>query len=215
MIFFIIVIQPVFECRNNKPLLGSTKSITGYYFRMIDKQSDIQVFPNEIWLKIFTFLDLKTQKLVTSVSKSFLSLVVSIWKTKVIKLKPRFSQINADYKSVKLKVVMNAFLDDKVVPIDQFTPTDLYEVLSKYQTLSTPENLAGCDHGYAFFHDYDRAGCKFLELRQKWPRPGAKSLEKFINGNKAVMQMKLLNFYIYIDFFNSLKLSTRVTLHLA
>lgn len=157
---------------------------------MIDKQSELQVFPNEIWLNIFTFLDLKTQKLVTNVSKTFLSLVVSIWKTKLIRLTPLSSQINGDYKSVKLKVVMNAFLDDKPGSVDQFLPSDLFEILCKYKALCASENTAERSHGYAFFHEYDRAGCKFLDLYQKWPRPGAKSLEKFIKGNKAMMQRK-------------------------
>ena len=154
---------------------------------MIGTQSELQVFPYEIWLNIFSFLDLDTQKLVTNVSRSFLSLVVSIWRTKLIKVIPLFSQMNGDYKSVKLKVVMNALLDDKTVPVDKFLPADLFDILSKYKALLASEHSAEVHHGYAFFHDYDIVGCKFLDLYQKWPRPGAKSLEKFINGNKVKM----------------------------
>jgi len=153
--------------------------------------NESEIFPNEIWLKIFTFLDLKHQKLVTSVSRNFLFLVESIWKTKLIKLKPLFSQISGDHTSVKLKVVMNAILNEKAVPLDQYSSSDLYQVLTKYKTLSTPGKPPGCDHGYVFFHDYDRAGCKFLDLHQKWPRPGEKSLEKFIRGNKDLVYLNI------------------------
>jgi len=158
---------------------------------MIGTQSELQGFPNEIWLNIFSFLDLDTQKVVTNVSRSFLSLVVSIWRTKLIKLTPLFSQLNGDYKSVKLKVVMNALLDDKTVPVYKFLPADLFDILSKYKALLASEHSAEVHHGYAFFHDYDIVGCKFLDLYQKWPRPGAKSLEKFINGNKDLVYLDI------------------------
>jgi len=152
---------------------------------MVDNKSELEIFPSEIWLKIFKFLDLKTQKIVSTVNKNFLSLVLSIWRTKLIKLTPLFRQITGDYKSVKLKLVMNAHLDDKAVPVDQILPTDLYDILTKYNGLTDSVNLAQAEHAYAFYHDYGSVCCKYLDLTQKWPRPGAKSLERFISGNKA------------------------------
>jgi len=154
---------------------------------MVVKKNELQIFPNEIWLKIFKFLDLKSQNMVTNVNRNFLFLVVSIWKTKVIKLKPLFDQLNEDYKSVRLKVVMNAHLNDKAVPVDQFLPPDLFDILSKYKALVTDGQYSMTEHGYAFFHDYSAVGCKFLDLYQKWPRPGAKSLDKFTSGNKDLV----------------------------
>ena len=38
---------------------------------------------------------------------------------------------------------------------------------------------------YLFFHDYNVFNCKYLDLHQKWPRPGQKSLEKFIKQNQV------------------------------
>jgi len=154
---------------------------------MVVNKSEIQDFPNEIWLKILQCLDLKTQKVVTYVNRNFLSLVVSIWRTKLIKLKPFFNQVNEDYKSVKLKVVMNAHLNDKAVPVDQFLSDDLFDILCKYNALVSSENLTVTEPGYSFFHDYGAVGFKYLDLHQKWPRPGAKSLEKFLSGNKDLV----------------------------
>jgi len=156
-----------------------------------DKEADFHIFPNEIWFKIFSFLDLKTQKIITRVNKDFLALVGLIWKTKLMRLKPLLGEITADYRSVKLKVVMNAFLTEKIVPVEQFTSADLYETLSKYEALSSSKVQTVCDHEYAFFHDYDKAGCKFLDLYQKWPRPGSKSLDKFIRGNKDLVYLDI------------------------
>ena len=160
------------------------------FFRsMVDRKNELQIFPNEIWLKIFKFLDLRSQKMVTNVNRNFLFLVVSIWKTKLIRLKPLFDQVNEDYKSVQLKVVMNSHLNDKAVPVDQFLPADLFDVLCKYNALVTERGYSVTEHGYAFFHDYSAVGCKFLDLHQKWPRPGAKSLDKFSSGNKESEQL--------------------------
>ena len=40
---------------------------------------------------------------------------------------------------------------------------------------------------YLFFHDYNVFNCKYLDLHQKWPRPGRKSLEKFIEQNQVII----------------------------
>ena len=38
---------------------------------------------------------------------------------------------------------------------------------------------------YSFFHDYHLQNTKYLDLHQKWPRPGNKTLEKFLKGNQV------------------------------
>ena len=98
---------------------------------------------------------------------------------------------------MKLKVVMNAHLNDKAVPVDQFLSDDLFDILCKYNALVSSENLTVTEPGYSFFHDYGSVGYKYLDLHQKWPRPGAKSLEKFLSGNKGYKALLLLNLFSF------------------
>jgi len=49
-------------------------------------------------------------------------------------------------------------------------------------------HLAG---GYEFFHDYGRQKRKHLELHQKWPRPGSKSLTQFVAGNTDLVCLEV------------------------
>jgi len=160
-----------------------------HYFRFLTTMTmshevDTHFLPNEIWLRIFSFLDLNTQKLVGLVNKTFLSLIDVVWKTQVMKLLPSLSHFGEDLKGVKLRVVMDAYLKEKRKPVAQFQHADLFDILSKYKTLLSCPEIKRDANGYDFFHDYSLIGCKFLELYQKWPRPGAKSLEKFVAGNK-------------------------------
>jgi len=95
---------------------------------------------------------------------------------------------------VKLRVVMDAYLKEKRKPVAQFQHADLFDILSKYKTLLSCPEIKRDANGYDFFHDYSLIGCKFLELYQKWPRPGAKSLEKFVAGNKE--RCKICCFFV-------------------
>merc|ERR1719184_540172 len=44
---------------------------------------------------------------------------------------------------------------------------------------------------YEFFHDYGRQKRKHLELHQKWPRPGSKSLTQFVAGNTDLVCLEV------------------------
>ena len=44
-----------------------------------------QMIPRELWQKIFTFLDLDSQNIVSRVSVDFFQLIVSLWKSNFIR----------------------------------------------------------------------------------------------------------------------------------
>ena len=109
-----------------------------HYFRLpttmtMSHEVDTHFLPNEIWLRIFSFLDLNSQKLVGLVNKTFLSLIDAVWKNQIMRLLPSLSQFGEDLKGVKLRIVMDAYLKEKRKPVAQFQHADLYDILSKYK----------------------------------------------------------------------------------
>jgi len=108
---------------------------------------------------------------------------------------------------VKKNVVMASMISDNE-PLDKMESTCLYSLLTCYSELGTKflkslpsNNFLSYGHHhtvvvdktseYEFFHDYDKPLCKYLDLHQKWPRPGSKSLDKFLRGNKDLVYLEV------------------------
>jgi len=68
-------------------------------------------------------------------------------------------------------------------------PYVLHSLLARLKLLrsSSSSELSG----YEFFHDYGRQKRKHLELHQKWPRPGSKSLTQFVAGNTDLVCLEV------------------------
>ena len=171
------------------------------------------MIPHELWQKIFTFLDLKSQHNVSKVSGDFCELIVSIWTSNISRLKPQFDVISEDHDIVRLNLTMRSLMqDNKYNPLEEQTDAEykvLYKLLQQHKILKQIHHLEeiqelNCHENfkqvrllfitlihiitllqYLFFHDYNVFHCKYLDLHQKWPRPGQKSLEKFIKQNQV------------------------------
>ena len=176
------------------------------------------MIPHELWQKIFTFLDLKSQHNVSKVSGDFCELIVSIWTSNIARLKPQFDVISEDHDIVRLNLTMRSLLqDNKYNPLEEQTDAEykvLYKLLQQHKILKQIhhlEEIQDCHENfkkvrlpfntlihiitllqYLFFHDYNVFHCKYLDLHQKWPRPGQKSLEKFIKQNQVSIVLVFL-----------------------
>ena len=126
------------------------------------------------------------------------------------RLIPQFEVISEGHNDVRLNLTMKSLLEDrKYKTLGQHTEYSfLYKLLHKYKILKQIhhlEEIGDCHENfkkvgliffhkfyyyshllqYLFFHDYNVFNCKYLDLHQKWPRPGRKSLEKFIEQNQV------------------------------
>jgi len=68
-------------------------------------------------------------------------------------------------------------------------PYILHSLLARLKFLCS--SSGSHQSGYEFFHDYGRQKRKHLELHQKWPRPGSKSLTQFIAGNADLVYLEV------------------------
>ena len=92
-------------------------------------QKYFQMLPHELWHQIFTFLDLKTQGVVSKVSEEFYELIVALWRAKLLRLLPQFENINEDHNEVRLNVTMKALLRVNPFPLQEYSDTFLYKML--------------------------------------------------------------------------------------
>ena len=105
------------------------------------------MIPHELWQKIFTFLDLKSQHNVSKVSGDFCELIVSIWTSNIARLRPQFDVISEDHDIVRLNLTMRSLLQDKDIkynPLEE--PTDaeykfLYKLLQQHKILKQIHHL--------------------------------------------------------------------------
>ena len=97
------------------------------------------MIPHELWQKIFTFLDLKSQHNVSKVSGDFCDLIVSIWRSNIARLRPQLDVISEDHDIVRLNLTMRSLLQDsKCNPLAE--PTDaeykfLHKLLQQHKIL--------------------------------------------------------------------------------
>ena len=103
------------------------------------------MIPHELWQKIFTFLDLKSQHNVSKVSGDFCELIGSIWTSKIARLIPQFDVISDDHDNVRLNLTMRSFLQDrKYNPLAEHAYTKhtfLYNLLHQHKILKQINQL--------------------------------------------------------------------------
>ena len=117
---------------------------------------NFDTLPQEIWLQVFKYLDLKSQNVVRLVCKDFVNLVSSVWKARLLRLRPTFNHITEDFRVVKLNIVMKALVEDRFNDCDSYGSSHLFEILWKHKILSE-NSVLDQNQSYDFFHDY-RAG---------------------------------------------------------
>ena len=171
---------------------------------MLKRNEEFGGFPSEIWQIILNFLDLENQHFLSRISKEFYHITVSLWRIKLVKIVREISSIPFDYNEARTNLAMLSFLHDKMKPIDDFTLSELHDVLCKFDALTSShgnreimtnvsevseyfiiQEIISTYLQYSFFHDYNEKNCKYLDLIHKWPRPGQKSLERFLSGNQV------------------------------
>ena len=113
------------------------------------------MIPHELWQKIFTFLDLKTQQNVLKVSGDFCELIVSIWTSKIARLIPQFDVISDDHNNVRLNLTMRSFLQEsKYNPLAEHAGTEytfLYKLLHQHKILKQINHLEEIEDCYENF----------------------------------------------------------------
>ena len=155
--------------------------------------------PLELWGKVFTFLDLESQRNVSFVSHKFSSLISSTWRTKLIKISSDLGVVSCDYQDIKHNLVMRALID-QYSPLEKCSNARLFKMIKQHKILKSDlqdKRQSMINREYSFYHDYHIADRKYLDLYQKWPRPGKKSLEKFHQGN----MVENMIFYCFIIIF--------------
>jgi len=152
---------------------------------------ELATFPIEIWQTILSLLDLASQVQVCRVSKDFSSMVTSIWRVKVAMISRHLDLGPWDgAQEVRLKLVLSSMLKDHgSCSVDLLHRPDLYRLLDTHLRLSSGGEKV--KETYDFFHDYHKTGMKWLDLTQKWPRPGAKSLARFSHGNPDLVYLSV------------------------
>ena len=146
------------------------------------------MIPLEIWRKIFTFVDLDNQRNVSMVSRDFCILIESIWRSLLLKLQSEICNFTDDFSLLRHNLVMKALFEQ--YPVEKCPKVKLFSIVKLHLKLKEPdkkkqEHIKDHNHNqdYTFYHDYHIPNRKYLDLYQKWPRPGKKSLEKFYKGN--------------------------------
>ena len=101
------------------------------------------MIPHELWQKIFTFLDLKSQNNVSKVSGDFCELIVSIWRSSITRLIPQFDVISEGHDIVRLNLTMKSFLEDRKdnTPGEHSEYSFLYKILHQYKILKQIHHL--------------------------------------------------------------------------
>ena len=94
-----------------------------------------EMIPYEIWQKIFSFLDLKHQSIISQVNLQFHNLIISLWRSKLLKLKPSFEDLNEDHNQVRMNLTMKTVLDDESENLEKCSKQKLYKILLQYKIL--------------------------------------------------------------------------------
>jgi len=170
--------------------------------------------PAEIWSQILSYLDIGSQNKVAQANTTMQGLIASLWRCKLARLSQGIHMVSSDHRLARQQLVVGALLED-LGPLSCVPVTSLYSLLATHQSLATP--LGGCGkpsispsplllsvqhqgvgeqardqtQEYTFFHDYDKCHVKQLCLEQKWPRPGAKSLARFLSGNLDLVYLSV------------------------
>ena len=106
---------------------------------MLKKNEEFGGFPSEIWQIILNFLDLENQHFLSRISKEFYHITVSLWRIKLVKIVREISSIPFDYNEARTNFAMLSFLHDKMKPIDNFTLSELHDVLCKFDALTSSQ----------------------------------------------------------------------------
>ena len=99
------------------------------------------MIPHELWQKIFTFLDLKSQHNVSKVSGDFCELIVSIWTSNIARLRPQFDVISEDHDIVRLNLTMRSLLQDNKYNQPDAEYTFHYKCLQQHKILKQIHHL--------------------------------------------------------------------------
>merc|ERR1712192_4756 len=148
----------------------------------------VQVLPSVVWRHVASLLDLAGQAALAATCRELMGIVVSLWRRRLSLLCEQIKMIGEDYKQVKQAVVMGALLEE-LGPIRKMDPYVLHSLLARLKFLRSSSGTL--QSGYEFFHDYGRQKRKNLELHQKWPRPGSKSLAQFVAGNTDLVCLEV------------------------
>ena len=102
-----------------------------------------QMIPHELWQKIFTFLDLKSQNNVSKVSGDFCELIVCIWRSHIARLIPQFDVISEGHNNVRLNLTMKSLLEDRKYNTlgEHKDYSFLYKLLHQYKILKQIHHL--------------------------------------------------------------------------
>ena len=106
---------------------------------MIQKVKEFEGFPSEIWQIILTFLDLKTQHFLSRLSKEFYLITLSLWKIRLRKIHRKISSVPFDYKEARTNLTMLSFLNDRHKPVEEYSLSELHDLLCKFDALSSLE----------------------------------------------------------------------------
>jgi len=154
-------------------------------------EEDCKRVPCEIWQQVFSFLDLATQRCLTMVCRDFRSLVSSLWRVQLLKLRPGLQRVDTEFRVTRARLVLASLLLDYSATLEDCAPSGLFTLLSQHRHLLQPASPASREENYDYFHHYDRTGARQLELSQKWPRPGSKSLARFLAGNPSLVCLEV------------------------
>ena len=106
---------------------------------MIQKVKEFEGFPSEIWQIILTFLDLKTQHYLSRLSKEFYLITVSLWKIRLRKIHRKIRSVPFDDKEARTNLALLSFLNDGNKPIDNYSLSELHDLLCKFNSLTSLE----------------------------------------------------------------------------
>jgi len=136
--------------------------------------------PVVVWRQVVGMVDLETQAVLVGVSGELQDLVCSLWRSELGRVARRLGGAHTHYRAMRRDVVMGCVLGEQG-PLHSLHPASLHSLLHLHHTLGRPNTHQGGT--YEFFHDYDRKRRKQLTLHQKWPRPGSKTLHRFLENN--------------------------------
>lgn len=123
------------------------------------------------------------------VSRDFCILIESIWRSLLLRLQNEICNFTDDFSQLKHNLVMKALLEQ--YPVEKCSKMKLFTMMKMHLKLKGPDKGQepikdpNQNQEYTFYHDYHIPNRKYLDLHQKWPRPGKKSLEKFYKGNQV------------------------------
>ena len=104
---------------------------------MIRRDDVFDGFPSEIWQIIFTYLDLETQLSLSRLSKEFHLITSSLWRIKLVKTLRNINLVPLDYNEARTNLAMMRFLNDKKKPLENYSLSELHDILCKYNHLAS------------------------------------------------------------------------------